>query len=120
MVARSTGLINRPWKTAWCISTSSSAGRCLSTSKSGSPLLAAPPRRLDPCPCGSGKRYRDCHGSLAPPAPPHPDFDAATALNAAGRHGEALALLDAALARSHDNEMQNLRGLVRVHLMDLE
>jgi hypothetical protein len=83
-------------------------------------LLAAPPRRLDPCPCGSGKRYRDCHGSLAPPAPPHPDFDAATALNAAGRHGEALALLDAALARSHDNEMQNLRGLVRVHLMDLE
>lgn len=24
-------------------------------------------RRLDPCPCGSGRRYKECHGSLAPP-----------------------------------------------------
>lgn len=28
-------------------------------------MTAAPPRRLDPCPCGSGRRYRDCHGALA-------------------------------------------------------
>src|SRR5580765_8161584 len=24
--------------------------------------------RNEPCPCGSGKRYKDCHGSLAAPA----------------------------------------------------
>ena len=23
-------------------------------------------RRNDPCPCGSGKRYKDCHGALRP------------------------------------------------------
>jgi hypothetical protein len=23
------------------------------------------PRRLDPCPCGSGRRYKDCHGALS-------------------------------------------------------
>jgi WD40 repeat protein len=26
------------------------------------PLPAPPPRRNDPCPCGSGKRYKKCHG----------------------------------------------------------
>ena len=28
---------------------------------------SAPIRRNDPCPCGSGRRYKDCHGSLATP-----------------------------------------------------
>ena len=28
-----------------------------------------PPRRNDPCPCGSGRRYKDCHGSLSQAAP---------------------------------------------------
>jgi tetratricopeptide (TPR) repeat protein len=28
----------------------------------------APIRRNDPCPCGSGRRYKECHGSLAPQA----------------------------------------------------
>jgi protein O-GlcNAc transferase len=28
-------------------------------------MLSAPTRRNDPCPCGSGKRYKDCHGSFA-------------------------------------------------------
>jgi tetratricopeptide (TPR) repeat protein len=27
--------------------------------------MSAPIRRNDPCPCGSGKRYKECHGSLA-------------------------------------------------------
>ena len=26
--------------------------------------LAAPPARNAPCPCGSGKRYRECHGAM--------------------------------------------------------
>ena len=28
------------------------------------------PGRNSPCPCGSGKRYKDCHGALAAPADP--------------------------------------------------
>lgn len=27
-------------------------------------MQARTPRRLDPCPCGSGRRYKDCHGRL--------------------------------------------------------
>jgi predicted O-linked N-acetylglucosamine transferase (SPINDLY family) len=30
--------------------------------------VAAPPARNAPCPCGSGKRYKDCHGALEPTA----------------------------------------------------
>jgi hypothetical protein len=26
---------------------------------------AATPRRNDPCPCGSGRRYKHCHGAVA-------------------------------------------------------
>jgi tetratricopeptide (TPR) repeat protein len=45
-------------------------------------VSAAPLRRNDPCPCGSGKRYKDCHGSLsAPIAPPSIDAMIASALN---------------------------------------
>ena len=29
-------------------------------------VVTAPVSRLSPCPCGSGKRYKDCHGALAP------------------------------------------------------
>ncbi|HAX92454.1 MAG TPA: hypothetical protein DCY25_00660, partial [Bacteroidales bacterium] len=25
--------------------------------------------RNDPCPCGSGKKYKNCHGSTQPSAP---------------------------------------------------
>jgi glycosyltransferase involved in cell wall biosynthesis len=35
--------------------------------------VAAPASRNSPCPCGSGRRYKDCHGALggiAAPAPP--------------------------------------------------
>src|SRR5690606_1450923 len=28
-------------------------------------LIPAPPSRLSPCPCGSGSRYKHCHGALA-------------------------------------------------------
>ena len=28
-------------------------------------MIAAPASRNDPCPCGSGKRYKACHGALA-------------------------------------------------------
>jgi tetratricopeptide (TPR) repeat protein len=29
--------------------------------------VQAPTRRNDPCPCGSGRRYKECHGDLAAP-----------------------------------------------------
>ena len=29
--------------------------------------IASEPPRNAPCPCGSGKRYKDCHGALQPP-----------------------------------------------------
>ncbi len=32
--------------------------------------MSAPVRRNDPCPCGSGRRYKECHGSLATPGDP--------------------------------------------------
>ncbi len=32
--------------------------------------FAAPKSRNDPCPCGSGRRYKACHGSDSPPAAP--------------------------------------------------
>jgi Tfp pilus assembly protein PilF len=40
--------------------------------------------RNDPCPCGSGKRYKACHGALgaAPVAPPSPDALVAQAIDA--------------------------------------
>jgi len=55
------------------------------------PPPASPPiRRNDPCPCGSGRRYKDCHGKLAA-APPAPDAMIRTALMAhqQGRVDEA-------------------------------
>ena len=64
----------------------------------------APPRsRNDPCPCGSGKRYKHCHGSETPPADayvaPDPALDPlerARGAIRAGRHADAVAILDAA------------------------
>ena len=57
-------------------------------------------RRNDPCPCGSGARYKDCHGKLGVPGP-----DDALALHARGydlcklgRFEEGLPLLQRALA----------------------
>ena len=71
----------------------------------------APPRsRNDPCPCGSGKRYKHCHGSETPPADgyvaPDPALDplerARVAIRAS-RHADAVALLDAANAGERDD-----------------
>ena len=62
-------------------------------------------RRNDPCPCGSGTRYKDCHGKLGA-APP----DDALALHAsgyrlcqAGRFEEGMPLMERALALQPEN-----------------
>jgi tetratricopeptide (TPR) repeat protein len=53
--------------------------------------LADPVRRNDPCPCGSGKRYKECHGKLAAAGADDPDSLAQQALRAhsQGRIDEA-------------------------------
>jgi protein O-GlcNAc transferase len=61
-----------------------------------------PPSRRAPCPCGSGKRYKDCHGAIAtqPRAETPADILLGEARAAAGRGDPAAArtLLDRALA----------------------
>ena len=63
---------------------------------------ATPRSRNDPCPCGSGKRYKHCHGGPTPPDDPPvalparaSPLDIARAAIGAGRHAEAVAVLDA-------------------------
>jgi predicted O-linked N-acetylglucosamine transferase (SPINDLY family) len=80
-------------------------------------MIAAPPSRNDPCPCGSGRRYKHCHGALADgaaaPAASASDAPHASARAAlvAGRHAEALATIDSHLAAHSDDEAaQRLRG----------
>ena len=70
--------------------------------------------RNDPCPCGSGKRYKQCHGavgstapiaSVAPPPPPSPDALAARGMQAHQRGDLAAAERDyrAALAAAPEH-----------------
>ncbi len=62
--------------------------------------------RNAPCPCGSGKRYKDCHGALSanadPPASGAP-LQAAQLAFVAGRHKDAEALLRRLLERDPDD-----------------
>jgi tetratricopeptide (TPR) repeat protein len=55
--------------------------------------VSAPPRRNDPCPCGSGLRYKECHGRLDAAGPPTaPRVQRALQLHQSGRLDEAEAL----------------------------
>jgi tetratricopeptide (TPR) repeat protein len=58
----------------------------------------APIRRNDPCPCGSGRRYKECHGSLAPPSGVEASVRRALAAHQQGRIDEAEAGYRAILA----------------------
>ena len=70
--------------------------------------VSPPPSRNDPCPCGSGKRYKACHGapSLAPtantPASVEKLMQQALAAQLDSRLDEAVALYLAALAEQPD------------------
>src|SRR5688572_973314 len=75
-----------------------------------------PPRRNDPCPCGSGRRYKHCHGAAAP-------GEAAAAraleLRQQGSFAESLKILDEACASDpRDARLANLQGLLRMELRD--
>lgn len=65
--------------------------------KTGAPVAAAtPPSRMAPCPCGSGKRYKQCCGQLAAPVGTGdgPAEAAAQGAIAAFRSGEARTAID--------------------------
>jgi len=53
------------------------------------PAIKPPPSRNDPCPCGSGKRYKECHGKLGATSP---GAQPAPGLNVEATLGEALQL----------------------------
>ena len=69
------------------------------------------PGRNSPCPCGSGRRYKDCHGAISGPnplprrvdRPTQMQLDAALAAQQAGRLAEAIARYEAVIADHPDN-----------------
>jgi glycosyltransferase involved in cell wall biosynthesis len=73
--------------------------------------LIAPVSRNAPCPCGSGRRYKDCHGTLA--SPQSAELERARQLSAAGDHAAAEPLCRAVLQREPGNaEALGLLGIV--------
>ena len=75
------------------------------------------PGRNSPCLCGSGKRYKDCHGALEPSSDPptggaemRRQLDAALAAQQAGRYAEAIRLYEAVVA-------QDPRSFDAVHML---
>lgn len=88
--------------------------------------MNAPTRRNDPCPCGSGLRYKECHGRLgaaAPSAQP-PGIDAlvqsALTLHQRGEIDEAERLYREILLRQPGNAIAtHYLGMVAWHRGDL-
>jgi len=89
--------------------------------------MKPPASRNAPCPCGSGRRYKDCHGALAAALPSthvgqaEADRLAAEGLAAqqAGRLQQAETLYRAALARRPDfPDVQHMLGVVRMERGD--
>ena len=80
-------------------------------------------RRNDPCPCGSGRRFKDCHGRLdAGPAAETPAAmsDRGYALCQKGDFAAGVPLLErAASIEPGDAHFQNRVGLMRYVLGDL-
>ncbi len=87
--------------------------------------MQPPVSRNAPCPCGSGRRYKDCHGVLTPAADTTDPVKAALAhaLSAqqAGRLAEAAASYEAALAQSPDQfDALHMLGVVRYQQGEFE
>ncbi len=69
--------------------------------------ITAPQSRNAPCPCGSGKRYKSCHGSTAPHGIVEPDT------KSAGLHS----LMHSALAAQQSNRLEEAENLYREALL---
>ncbi len=86
--------------------------------------FSAPASRLAPCPCGSGRRWKDCHGALAAVAPSLTLDDAlaqALAAQQALRFDEAERLYRHALAKAPDHfDALHMLGVVRMQRADFD
>ena len=71
------------------------------------------PRRNEPCPCGSGKRFKDCHGSLVADTAGAPEAKAKAkaALARGDRYAAAQSAQRATETSPQDPEAWNLLGL---------
>jgi hypothetical protein len=79
-------------------------------------MASPPPRRLDPCSCGSGRRYRDCHGAVKA----DPLLARATELRLRGDHQGAKAAVEQALAAAPDDAVAwNAQGVLRLDLLEV-
>ncbi len=67
--------------------------------------MSAPIRRNDPCPCGSGRRYKECHGRLGAEETVEALLQRALIAHQQGRIDEAERGYHAVLARQPDNAM---------------
>lgn len=69
--------------------------------------VPAPASRLSPCPCGSGRRYKDCHGALGAAARPAVNPDAlaeeALRLHEAGQIDAAVERYERVLAEAPEH-----------------
>ena len=82
-----------------------------------------PASRNAPCPCGSGLRYKACHGAVAAPAPSELDtlLPAALAAQQAGRWDEAAAGYERALALAPAHfDALHMLGVVHFQRGDFE
>jgi tetratricopeptide (TPR) repeat protein len=87
-------------------------------------VFPAPASRNAPCPCGSGRRYKDCHGALASATlfrgePLANLLAAALAAQEQGRFGKARVLYERALAHDPKN-FDELHMLGVVHFQQHE
>lgn len=83
--------------------------------------MSGKPSRLSPCPCGSGKRYKDCHGAISGdesgPAGFSRVVEKALVEQQAGRLEQAAALYRDALAFQPDNfDALHMLGVVHLQL----
>ena len=86
--------------------------------RSQSMSVATPQNRNAPCFCGSGKRFKHCHGSMSAVAPPIAPRDQALAAHRAGLLGRAEALYREALAADpNDVDCLHLLGVVQMERM---
>jgi hypothetical protein len=98
-------------------------------SMSDTTSLTPPLSRNARCPCGSGKRYKDCHGALVdqspglrfPDEPTRRRLDAALAAQRAGRLAEAAARYEAIVAEQPDLfDALHMLGVTHYQLGDFE
>ena len=82
----------------------------------GNLAIAPPAGRNDPCPCGSGKRYKHCHGAAAAPQPAARRLQEALDVHRSGDVEAAFPIYNEVLAQEPGNPVaQHFLGMVHYH-----